>query len=87
MKGIIFACLCHRLFARVIFKNVKIIEEYDFRAELEATYAKGLSKLSSKLTKACTKDQGNYYIINKLTTTANVYTAIYCIGARLLVID
>ncbi|XP_026674604.1 uncharacterized protein LOC108631330 isoform X2 [Ceratina calcarata] len=28
------------------------------RAELEATYAKGLSKLSSKLTKACAKDQG-----------------------------
>lgn len=28
------------------------------RAELEASYAKGLSKLSSKLTKACTKDQG-----------------------------
>jgi len=31
----------------------------DFRAELEATYAKGLSKLSSKLTKACAKDQGD----------------------------
>lgn len=28
------------------------------RAELEATYAKGLSKLSNKLTKACAKDQG-----------------------------
>ncbi|XP_044579488.1 uncharacterized protein LOC123261771 isoform X2 [Cotesia glomerata] len=28
------------------------------RAELEASYAKGLSKLSSKLTKACSKDQG-----------------------------
>ncbi|XP_058795300.1 uncharacterized protein LOC131666527 isoform X2 [Phymastichus coffea] len=28
------------------------------RAELEATYAKGLSKLSAKLTKACAKDQG-----------------------------
>ncbi|CAK9796902.1 NOSTRIN [Anthophora plagiata] len=28
------------------------------RAELEANYAKGLSKLSNKLTKACTKDQG-----------------------------
>ncbi|XP_053994278.1 uncharacterized protein LOC128884722 [Hylaeus volcanicus] len=28
------------------------------RAELEATYAKGLTKLSNKLTKACTKDQG-----------------------------
>ncbi|XP_011301830.1 uncharacterized protein Nost [Fopius arisanus] len=28
------------------------------RAELEANYAKGLSKLSSKLTKACAKDQG-----------------------------
>ncbi|KAL0126494.1 hypothetical protein PUN28_005093 [Cardiocondyla obscurior] len=28
------------------------------RAELEATYAKGLSKLSGKLTKACAKDQG-----------------------------
>jgi len=33
---------------------------YIFRAELEATYAKGLSKLSSKLTKACAKDQGGY---------------------------
>lgn len=32
-----------------------------FRAELEATYAKGLSKLSSKLTKACAKDQGNLF--------------------------
>lgn len=32
---------------------------YVFRAELEATYAKGLSKLSSKLTKACAKDQGD----------------------------
>lgn len=30
----------------------------NFRAELEASYAKGLSKLGSKLTKACTKDQG-----------------------------
>lgn len=28
------------------------------RAELEANYAKGLSKLSGKLTKACAKDQG-----------------------------
>ncbi|KOX67176.1 Nostrin [Melipona quadrifasciata] len=28
------------------------------RAELEAAYAKGLSKLSNKLTKACAKDQG-----------------------------
>ncbi|XP_057318122.1 uncharacterized protein LOC130663075 [Microplitis mediator] len=28
------------------------------RAELEASYAKGLTKLSSKLTKACSKDQG-----------------------------
>lgn len=30
------------------------------RAELEANYAKGLSKLSGKLTKACAKDQGKY---------------------------
>lgn len=45
-------------------KNVKVC---DFRAELEATYAKGLSKLSSKLTKACAKDQGEY----QLTISAN----------------
>lgn len=34
----------------------------NFRAELEATYAKGLSKLSSKLTKACAKDQGKTFL-------------------------
>lgn len=43
----------------IIFTGEKC-ENLCFRAELEATYAKGLSKLSSKLTKACAKDQGDY---------------------------
>lgn len=45
-------------FARARFFN-KENAKIRFRAELEATYAKGLSKLSSKLTKACAKDQGD----------------------------
>ncbi|EFN66406.1 Nostrin, partial [Camponotus floridanus] len=45
------------------------------RAELEATYAKGLSKLSSKLTKACAKDQGN--------SNGGVNEAWRCVGEEM----
>ncbi|XP_020285157.1 uncharacterized protein LOC109855369 isoform X2 [Pseudomyrmex gracilis] len=46
------------------------------RAELEATYAKGLSKLSSKLTKACAKDQGG-------NGTGGVNEAWRCVGEEM----
>lgn len=46
-------------FARATIFQWEKCENVYFRADLEATYAKGLSKLSSKLTKACAKDQGN----------------------------
>ncbi|XP_032679655.1 uncharacterized protein LOC116848041 [Odontomachus brunneus] len=46
------------------------------RAELEATYAKGLSKLSSKLTKACTKDQGG-------NSSGGVNEAWRCVGEEM----
>ncbi|XP_024873359.1 nostrin-like, partial [Temnothorax curvispinosus] len=47
-----------------------------FRAELEATYAKGLSKLSSKLTKACAKDQGG-------NSNGGVNEAWRCVGEEM----
>ncbi|XP_012535447.1 uncharacterized protein LOC105836159 isoform X2 [Monomorium pharaonis] len=46
------------------------------RAELEATYAKGLSKLSSKLTKACAKDQGG-------NSNGGVNEAWRCVGEEI----
>lgn len=46
------------------------------RAELEATYAKGLSKLSSKLTKACAKDQGG-------NSSGGVNEAWRCVGEEM----
>lgn len=46
------------------------------RAELEATYAKGLSKLSSKLTKACAKDQGG-------NSNGGVNEAWRCVGEEM----
>ncbi|XP_076643109.1 nostrin [Halictus rubicundus] len=46
------------------------------RAELEATYAKGLSKLSNKLTKACAKDQGG-------NSSGGVNEAWRCIGEEM----
>ncbi|RLU23069.1 hypothetical protein DMN91_005347 [Ooceraea biroi] len=46
------------------------------RAELEANYAKGLSKLSSKLTKACAKDQGG-------NSTGGVNEAWRCVGEEM----
>ncbi|XP_076640540.1 nostrin [Colletes latitarsis] len=46
------------------------------RAELEATYAKGLSKLSNKLTKACTKDQGG-------NSSGGVNEAWRCVGEEM----
>lgn len=41
----------------------KMLEKqlFCYRAELEAQYAKGLSKLSNKLTKTCAKDQGKIF--------------------------
>lgn len=70
-KEAIFAKNWHRFFTkgiwtfsfyRSLFTRARFFNEENiyFRAELEATYAKGLSKLSSKLTKACAKDQGDY---------------------------
>ncbi|XP_078050894.1 nostrin isoform X2 [Augochlora pura] len=46
------------------------------RAELEANYAKGLSKLSNKLTKACAKDQGG-------NSSGGVNEAWRCIGEEM----
>ncbi|XP_015601249.1 uncharacterized protein LOC107270605 isoform X2 [Cephus cinctus] len=46
------------------------------RAELEATYAKGLSKLSGKLTKACSKDQGG-------NSAGGVNEAWRCVGEEM----
>ncbi|XP_076663027.1 nostrin isoform X2 [Andrena cerasifolii] len=46
------------------------------RAELEATYAKGLSKLSNKLTKACAKDQGG-------NSNGGVNEAWRCVGEEM----
>ncbi|XP_076387475.1 nostrin isoform X3 [Megachile rotundata] len=46
------------------------------RAELEATYAKGLSKLSIKLTKACAKDQGG-------NSSGGVNEAWRCVGEEM----
>ncbi|XP_012064226.1 PREDICTED: uncharacterized protein LOC105627551 [Atta cephalotes] len=46
------------------------------RAELEATYAKGLTKLSSKLTKACAKDQGG-------NSNGGVNEAWRCVGEEM----
>ncbi|XP_043249409.1 uncharacterized protein LOC122395685 [Colletes gigas] len=46
------------------------------RAELEATYAKGLSKLSNKLTKACSKDQGG-------NSSGGVNEAWRCVGEEM----
>ncbi|KAK2581219.1 hypothetical protein KPH14_008017 [Odynerus spinipes] len=46
------------------------------RAELEATYAKGLSKLSSKLTKACSKDQSG-------NSNGGVNEAWRCVGEEM----
>ncbi|TGZ34564.1 Nostrin [Temnothorax longispinosus] len=60
------------------------------RAELEATYAKGLSKLSSKLTKACAKDQvyqayeaSMRFIFSLFERIANKYPSMRERGARL----
>ncbi|KAI4502843.1 hypothetical protein M0802_001887 [Mischocyttarus mexicanus] len=46
------------------------------RAELEATYAKGLSKLSGKLTKACSKDQSG-------NSNGGVNEAWRCVGEEM----
>ncbi|XP_076231511.1 nostrin [Calliopsis andreniformis] len=46
------------------------------RAELEANYAKGLSKLSNKLTKACAKDQGG-------NSSGGVNEAWRCVGEEM----
>ncbi|XP_029050955.1 uncharacterized protein LOC114879819 isoform X2 [Osmia bicornis bicornis] len=46
------------------------------RAELEANYAKGLSKLSIKLTKACAKDQGG-------NSAGGVNEAWRCVGEEM----
>ncbi|XP_046419727.1 uncharacterized protein LOC124179427 isoform X1 [Neodiprion fabricii] len=46
------------------------------RAELEATYAKGLSKLGGKLTKACSRDQGG-------NSAGGVNEAWRCIGEEM----
>ncbi|KYN00295.1 PREDICTED: uncharacterized protein LOC108776036 [Cyphomyrmex costatus] len=46
------------------------------RAELEATYTKGLSKLSSKLIKACAKDQGG-------NSNGGVNEAWRCVGEEM----
>ncbi|XP_012257873.2 uncharacterized protein LOC105687086 isoform X2 [Athalia rosae] len=46
------------------------------RAELEATYAKGLSKLGGKLTKACSREQGG-------NSAGSVSEAWRCIGEEM----
>lgn len=56
MRGIFFRLLI--IFLKINYKINNGSCCFIYRAELEASYAKGLTKLSSKLTKACSKDQG-----------------------------